>query len=246
MLSKGKDEEMNIQNNSPEDKNNTSQNQLKNELKWLTRMLPFITKIILALIIFFFSATVYQLFSLNNRVDNAPQLTVEQSLLENVSDKDTHYQWKTLIVLESHALQQRYHQANVLLMARIWVRYLGFVTGMMLAIIGAIFVLGKLRESNTEMAVGGSVQVQIVTQSPGIILVLLGSTIMLTTILNHPRISVMDAPIYIPQSFSLTNTDSRPTSLEEIDNFDDSDELMMFLENKQKEEDQKKAKGEQK
>ena len=174
MLSKGKDEEMNIQNNSPEDKNNTSQNQLKNELKWLTRMLPFITKIILALIIFFFSATVYQLFSLNNRVDNAPQLTVEQSLLENVSDKDTHYQWKTLIVLESHALQQRYHQANVLLMARIWVRYLGFVTGMMLAIIGAIFVLGKLRESNTEMAVGGSVQVQIVTQSPGIILVLLG------------------------------------------------------------------------
>ena len=69
---------------------------------------------------------------------------------------------------------------------------------------------------------------------------------MLTTILNHPRISVMDAPIYIPQSFSLTNTDSRPTSLEKIGNFDDSDELMMFLENKQKEEDQKNAKGEQK
>ena len=47
-------------------------------------------------------------------------------------------------------IKQRYHQANVLLMAGVRVRYPGLVTGMILALIGAVFVLGKIREERTE------------------------------------------------------------------------------------------------
>lgn len=232
---------MNIEKESLLNKNIKSESQSMDDLKWLTRMLPFITKVILVLTIFFFSATIYQLFDLNRRVDNAPKLSVEQYLLDNVETYDANYKWKTLIALESHALQQRYHQANVLLMARIWVRYLGFITGMMLSIIGAIFVLGKLREPKTEMSVGGSVQAQIATQSPGIILVLLGSVIMLTTILNHNRIAVIDAPIYIPQSFSFASAVvpekvNAPLQLDENSIPDDGDDIFKYIDDKSKEE----------
>jgi len=222
-------------------KNVDTENQPVGDLKWLTQMLPFITKLILILVVFFFSATIYQLFDLNSRVENSPKLPVEKYLHGNEETYDVHYQWNTLIALESHALQQRYHQANVLLMARIWVRYLGFITGMMLSIIGAIFVLGKLRESKTEMSVGGSVKTHIATQSPGIILVLLGSVIMLTTILSHHQIAVVDAPIYIPQSIFPKNTVTPskvnpPLLLDENNLTGDQDEIFKFIEDKKKEE----------
>ena len=175
----------------------TAKQQLIDDTSWLANMLPFITKIILALTIFFFSVTIYQLFELNSRVDSAPKLSIDKVLESHVDREDHDFQWKTLVALESHALQQRYHQASVLLMARIWVRYLGFITGMMLTIIGAIFILGRLREPKTEIELGGKISTSIATQSPGIVLVVMGSTIMLTTILTHNVISVNDAPIYI-------------------------------------------------
>lgn len=222
-------------------KNSDTENKTTSDLKWLAQMLPFITKLILILVVFFFSATIYQLFDLNSRVENSPKLPVEKYLHDNVEAYDANYQWNTLIALESHALQQRYHQANVLLMARIWVRYLGFITGMILSFIGAIFVLGKLRESKTEMSVGGSVETHIATQSPGIILVLLGSIIMLTTILSHHQIAVVDAPIYIPQSVDSTNTAAPtivnpPLPLDENSLTNDKDEIFKFIDDKSKEE----------
>lgn len=133
-------------------------------------------------------------------------------------------QWRSLVVLDSHILQQRYHQANVLLMARIWVRYLGFVTGMMLSMIGAVFILGKLREPTTELTLGNegenqkipsNLKVQLVTQSPGIVLVTLGTVLMLITILVHHSIEVNDAPVYtsVTAMGQSTGMTSKPADL---------------------------------
>jgi hypothetical protein len=55
--------------------------------------------------------------------------------------------------LETNIVERRYHQANVSLMSRVWTRYLGFVTGMVLAMVGSIFILGKLREMESQRAV---------------------------------------------------------------------------------------------
>ena len=183
----------------------TSSNDDKRQ-EWQLRVLPFMVRIIIGLALFFFLATMYQLYELNTRIEQNPMLEESELLLaEGPEPSFIERQWRSLVLLESHILQQRYHQANVLLMARIWVRYLGFVTGMMLSLIGAVFILGKLREPGTELTlegrgdssnVPGNLKVQLVTQSPGIVLVTLGSVLMLVTILVHHEIEVNDAPVY--------------------------------------------------
>jgi hypothetical protein len=173
---------------------------------WQHRLLPFMTGIILTLGLFFFAATLYQLYELNIKIKEAPKLQ-NKELLDAAENRAPliEKQWRSLVMLESHVLQQRYHQANVLLMARIWVRYLGFVTGMMLSLIGAAFILGKLREPSTELTLGsegqgqaipGSLKVQLVSQSPGIVLVTLGTVLMLVTIMVRHPIEVNDKPVY--------------------------------------------------
>jgi hypothetical protein len=72
--------------------------------------------------------------------------------------------------MESFLVTQRYHQAAAQLMAGLWTRYLGFITGMILALVGASFVLGKLREPAQK--IDGKfpmIDFSIRTASPGII-----------------------------------------------------------------------------
>lgn len=193
---------------------------------WQLRLLPVMTGLVLTLALFFFAATMHQLYQLNSKIQQVPQLDNSELLASsNTSVTLVEKQWRSLVLLESHVLQQRYHQANVLLMARVWVRYLGFVTGMILALIGAVFILGKLREPTTELSLGsgssepanqpGNLKVQLLTQSPGIVLVTLGTVLMLITIMVHHPIEVADAPIYTSVTMTgapLTES-SRPAQL---------------------------------
>tara|TARA_R110002167_G_scaffold26148_3_gene90125 strand:- start:2804 stop:3538 length:735 start_codon:yes stop_codon:yes gene_type:complete len=193
---------------------------------WQLRLMPFMIGLILTLALFFFAATLFQLYELNLKIQDAPKLP-NSELLQQASTGATlmEKQWRTLVVLESHTLQQRYHQANVLLMARIWIRYLGFVTGMMLALIGAVFILGKLREPTTTLtlsgesqdsAIPGNFKAQLLTQSPGIVLVTLGTGLMLITILVHHQIQVNDVPVYtsVTALGKISATQSKPAELD--------------------------------
>ncbi len=202
---------------------------------WQHRLLPVMVGVVLVLAIFFFVATIYQLFLLNEKIDNAPLLKSDEILLRDSSHKDSpqrgylqssfvEHQWDTLVLLEFQTLQQRYHQANVLLMSRTWVRYLGFISGMVLAFIGAIFILGKLTDQPTSLSVGpdnsdsgqkpesgkvadplatrlalqqASLKMTLATQSPGIVLAVLGTFLMLVTIIVHRPIEVSDVPSYL-------------------------------------------------
>ena len=110
--------------------------------------------------------------------------------------------WKTLLQLEANALQQRYHQAGVLLISRIWTRYLGFVTGMILALVGAAFILGKLRESSSQLGTeGAGWKVSITSASPGLILAVLGTVLMLGTLATRLEMQVNDGPVFLPQLY---------------------------------------------
>ncbi|MEH6651425.1 MAG: hypothetical protein V7707_15470 [Motiliproteus sp.] len=188
--------------------------------------MPFMIGLVLTLALFFFAATLFQLYELNLKIQDAPELE-NTELLQQAESGATlmEKQWRTLVVLESHVLQQRYHQANVLLMARIWIRYLGFVTGMMLALIGAVFILGKLREPTTTLTLSGespdpnlpgNFKAQLLTQSPGIVLVTLGTVLMLLTILIHHPIQVNDAPVYtsVTTTANIPATPPKPADLD--------------------------------
>ena len=107
--------------------------------------------------------------------------------------------WQTLVKMEEYSIDRRYNQGGVLLMSRIYIKYLGFFTGMILAIVGSVFIISKLKEDVTELE--GSIQdktkFKLISSSPGIIFGVLGTLLMMTTILTHSEISVKDMPLYL-------------------------------------------------
>lgn len=108
-------------------------------------------------------------------------------------------QWKSTIHLEQEAIRHRYAQANSTVLARVWTRLLGFTTGMILAIVGAAFILGKLREDRTELKhdAASVINVSLATSSPGIVLAVLGTVLMAITLLSKFEIEIRDVPVYV-------------------------------------------------
>lgn len=163
--------------------------------RWQGRLRAWMQFIVTGVLAFFLLASGWQIYYLHQKIEQAPALDLELARAGNLSDAQE--QWRTLARLEAHAIQQRYHQANVILMSRIWTTYLGFVTGMILAVMGAAFILGKLREQTSEIS--GKMenwQVSIASTSPGLVMVVLGTLLMLMTITTHHQIDVKDSPLY--------------------------------------------------
>jgi len=120
--------------------------------QWQRKLLPFMIWGIVVMGIIFFTTSLFQLWYFHSKVDFYQ--TDLQPVFETFERRDSSavYQWnlqylylKTGAMLEQNVIARRYHQANSAMLARIWTRYLGFVTGMILTLVGAIFVLGKLR-----------------------------------------------------------------------------------------------------
>ncbi len=175
------------------------------ESKWQKKLLPYMITVLSLVMLFFFTASAFQLYYLHQRIERSPELNLNPALIAfdgtpaTTSEKGRLEmgRWKTLSILEGNALQRRYHQANVLLMSRIWTGYLGFVTGMILALVGATFILGKLRESETQVNGGSDVwKFSMTTASPGLVLALLGTILMVTTMVSHHEIKVDDGQLY--------------------------------------------------
>ncbi len=174
-------------------------------LEWQIALLPLMTTLLVGLTLFFFVASFVQLRDLNARISNSPTVQLERTI-EQV-DSPAHQtspqilraaELKILASLDGYALDRRYHQANVLLMSRVWIRYLGFVTGMILALIGASFILGKLRGEESVAQVGaGAVSAAFRGTEPGLVLAVLGVALMMTTIVVHHQIGTEDAPTFM-------------------------------------------------
>ena len=181
-----------------------AQAEYRDYIKWQRKLLPFMTRMVAALTLFFFLASFGQLIYLHLNIRNSPTLNLSESLPQLPSSGLTPEQLiessklKALIMLEGHSSQRQYHQANVLLMARVWTSYLGFVTGMVLALVGAAFILGKLREPFSEVSTSiPATGLSLKSASPGLLLAGLGTTLMLATIITHHQIDIVDKAIYL-------------------------------------------------
>jgi hypothetical protein len=167
------------------------------------------------LTLFFFAATFIQMAYLHWSILQYPAPDLRSAIGEELQANSTSFEeqmeYRRLEVLtgmESYLISRRYHQASVLLMSGLWIRYLGFITGMILALVGASFVLGKLREPATEVAGKATgIDFSLKSASPGIILVVLGTILMLTTILNQDVYQVQDAPMYLGSQTQLNSLD---------------------------------------
>lgn len=131
---------------------------------------------------------------------------MDSTLIQNAD----YLKWYSLVKMEEFSINRRYNQGGVLLMSRIYIKYLGFFTGMILSIVGSVFIISKLKEEVTELE--GSLQdktkLRLVSSSPGIIFGVLGTILMLTTILTHSEINVKDMPLYL-NTYNISEAQSK-------------------------------------
>ncbi len=188
--------------------------------RWQERLLPIMVGMLIGLSIIFFGATLLQLTYLNRRIGDIPHVELPDlsaTLLAAADDSAAAElaarKLEVLATMEAYLVERRYHQASVMLMAGLWTRYLGFVTGMILALVGASFILGKLQESPSELTGEGSgLAVSLKTASPGIVLVVLGTILMLATIVNRDTYSTNEKPAYLLDWTAPVLTNSTPTA----------------------------------
>lgn len=205
--------------------------------KWQSMLLPFMLLMLGGLTVTFFGASLWQFTKIQNQIEKIPDEIKLDNVFSDLKNKPlsesnhlVYVQWKTLALLEKNVIERRYHQANILLMARTWTRYLGFLTGMILALVGAAFILGKLREESSEAtATSAEAGFSFKSNSPGLILAFLGTLLMLATIFIHNQIEVNDAPIYTNIYLEPSKNDNnkpRPKSL----NFESQSDTIPFPE----------------
>ncbi|MCX6244841.1 MAG: hypothetical protein NTU98_09065 [Bacteroidetes bacterium] len=183
---------------------------------WQKKLLPFMVIVpTLLAAVFIYLATV-QMMRFNTILNTKPDTTFIGRVLplpgdpaiDPVLKNNLEYiKWLTLTHLEQESLYKRYNQGGLLLMSRIFTKYLGFFVGMILAIVGAVFIIGKLSEDYS--SVGGEfakIKFNVLSSSPGIIFCTLGTVLMVTTILQHSDITIQDSPLYLnaPSIYSIS------------------------------------------
>ena len=194
------------QKNGSSNKNVPSEKPAERELRrWQNRLMPVMIWLMIGMTIFFFVATFIQMAYIHWSMLRIPPVDLSPA----IEDAQTNHNmtFNELIDsrereiagrLEAYLVERRYHQASVLLMSGVWIRYLGFVTGMMLALVGASFILGRLQTPiSTIEGRMEEISLQIRSASPGIILVVLGVVLMFATIINRDVYTVQDVPTYL-------------------------------------------------
>jgi len=189
--------------------------------RWQRRLLPLMRGALIGMALFFFVASLFQYQQLYRDVQRqSPQTLVQLERLEQhlpSAQRDTlaYLRWKTMVTLEQDAMQMRYQNINAVLLLRTWTRYTGFLVGMVLAFVGAFFILGKLKEDPTQASgEGGGFKFSVASSSPGIVLATLGTALMAMTLLVKFDFEVADKPVYIlPYGLTLPSPPERPPEL---------------------------------
>lgn len=170
---------------------------------WQRLLLPLIGAILVVVAIFFAVTSVLELRDFYGRVEQRPpalgNVFEKFEQLESAPIGEVAYlRFKVAAMLEADALHRRYHQATSTMLARVWTRHLGFLTGMLLAIVGAAFILGRFREDQTRIeGEGGGARAAIATSSPGLALSTLGTVLMAITLVVPFGVKTYDEATYL-------------------------------------------------
>jgi hypothetical protein len=172
---------------------------------WQERLLPLMRSMLVALSAFFFLVTLVQMSYLHWSIFRSPPILIDSasglSLFASSNRFEDLYQARQFEIraaMERYIVEKRYHQISVQLMSGVWLRYMGFITGMILAMVGASFILGKMRVTDQEMeGKYAGVSLSLRSTSPGIILAVLGVILMFATLVDKDVYEVEDANIYL-------------------------------------------------
>src|SRR5262249_36069082 len=186
--------------------NEASRHQRLSKAQWQLKVLPIMIGVLIAAMVAFLVLTFVQGVAVSNAIQAAPRTDLAPVLSSMSCDavgtdaslRAKCLQWKVAATLEQGTIDRRYHQANVALLVRVTVKYFGFLTGMLMSLVGAVFVLGRLTEATSKLAAEGPFgKFTLATVSPGLILALLGTVLMITTVLTNPPTDVVDGNVYL-------------------------------------------------
>jgi len=230
---------MNQDQSTPQlDQKNASER--NDQQNWQIKILPWILMVPTVLVAAFIFLATDQVSQINERLTISKDTIFMNKLVNYVDKLDSksieHVKYLALIKLEQESFYYRYNQAQLLLMSRIFTKYLGFFTGMILAIVGAVFIIGKLKEDTTEIegTISDKTKVKIISSSPGIIFGLLGTILMITTIVHHNEISVRDMSLYLVPGNNKEIQDIKTTKAGEGLEYVDETEINMLTQDSTK------------
>lgn len=193
---------------------------------WQNRLLPFMTRFIVFVSVAFFVLSIVNLVQVNNFVRGEHEGDIRGQIQKiapvekaaNIAEMTQ----QALLVLEADIVDKRYHQASALLMSRIWTRQLAFMTGMILAFLGAVFILGKMNEPPANVTgEGAGWKLGITSTSPGLILSFFGTVLLIVSLFVQTTIDVRDGSVYVPSKAS--GVQNSTTSIREKPSSNDQD-----------------------
>lgn len=185
--------------------------------RWQRKQLPFMSRFMVVLAIGFFAISAIDVYEtrlfIKNESTSAIRNKVDEVLQPLKDRPNVDPVVRTLLLLEADTLEKRYRQASALLLSRISTRQLAFITGMVLAFIGAVFIIGKLSESSSDVSLGASEwKAGITSSSPGLILAFFGTVLIGIALVVQPQIEVQDRPVYITTVGVVQNTSAAPAA----------------------------------
>jgi len=161
------------------------------DASWQQRLLPYLVGTLVFLTLFFCAAIVWETRTIQNRMESALEVDIRPMA-------NAEFRSNSAFLLEANLIERRYRAANVAELSRIYLVFLGFGTGMVMALVGSTFILGKLSEPETSIDGGGSsLKASLRSRSPGVILAFFGTVLMLATIYSKTEISVSDRAVYM-------------------------------------------------
>lgn len=170
---------------------------------WQRRLVPVMVGMVVAAAIFFALISVREFDRLQETL-KPPASEVQRILGDIDKIKGENFDQQLILadrkigfVLEQQSIDRRYQQAHAIILGRLWTRFMAFTTGTLMALIGAAFILGKMRESGSEIgAEGTGIRVSVTSASPGIILAVLGTTLIVAALFSYFEVSTTDPPSY--------------------------------------------------
>jgi hypothetical protein len=173
-------------------------------LAWQRRMSAFMTASIIVAALFFAVVTLWQYNQLRAAFTQPPPTLQDPwAGLPGAAATDDQRaelaQTRAAYALERELIARRYNGGNLTVAVRLWTRLMGFITGMILALVGAAFVLGKLSEGRSAAEAklpGLAASLSVRSASPGIILAFLGTVLMAMAISIEGSFSAADEAIY--------------------------------------------------
>ncbi len=186
--------------------------------RWQARMAPLMAGAVVVTALFFAFATVWKFGDIEARLLKTSTDSAAAAWSAEIKPKDFGEQMRlestrASFNLERDLVARRYEQGNLAFVSRLWTRFMGFVTGMILALVGAAFVLGKLEADRSELGASGSgLSVTFSSASPGLVLAVLGTILMGLSIALPVTVSVTDGAVYVARPVSSADLPAPMTS----------------------------------